>query len=32
VPVAALHQLCAVLVLTTALLVLEGATTTDGRR
>jgi len=32
VPVAVVHQLCAVLVLTTALLVLRGATTTDGRR
>jgi cytochrome c oxidase assembly protein subunit 15 len=32
VAVAALHQLCAVLVLTTALLALRGATTTDGRR
>jgi len=32
VPVAALHQLCAVLVLTAALLALRGATTTDGRR
>jgi len=32
IPVASLHQFCAVLVLTTAILALRGTTTTDGRR